>query len=578
MVATLKNASSPYQRGKRSTLQIMLELTAALLVVWLFGVIYSFVEGGSYYGVHAILNMVVALAVTVVCDVVTALCEHKKGGNYKDEILHKIVHNYSYVTAIIFVLTLPAWTPYYVTILGSIFATVVVKNFFGGFGKNVFNPAALARVLVTVCFQSTISASASNLEVIASGTVTSLINNSVHWISFESLLPSGYTLSQVFLGTYFGALGETSTLLILLVGIFLSIRKDINWRTPTFYLGTVFLTSLLVALVLNIKNPFGYSLMHICLGGVAFGAVFMLTDPVTGPTSNFGKALNGVIAGLLTMLIRFTPSSSYPEGVVFSIALCNMISPVIDYLTKGKTNKKQGFHYGFVFGGMIVAMCLNLGIAYSSNDGRNVYSIRGKELAYFEQEEYKSLVEGIGIELENKYYIERETQPEDHPTYELSEKELSYFNASENYMEGLKADLASFKNDLTFVEEEGLAKSYSIYSNKDRFVGYAYHMCLSNQTIDYGYEPAIVKFKAWVVVEFQGKSSVIMKVNADEDGIPAFSTKYFTIVEGMLAGIGGETSGEDYANVADATYSSNIIRRFINAANCQAYVDRKGGK
>lgn len=357
---TLKSSSAPYLRGKKTTLQIMIELGIGLCLVWLFGVIYNFIANGMYYGFKSIYNMLTAVAVTEVCDVCTALVRHKKGASRKEEILTLLGHNYSWISAIILVLTLPAWTPLYVVILGSIFATVVVKNFFGGFGRNIFNPAALARIFIVVCFQSNISASASGIEAISSGTVTTLMNQGCNWLVYSDLLPQGYTLSQVFLGTYNGALGETPTLLILLVGIVLSLRQDINWRTPVFYLGTMALTALFVGLIFKVEEPFAYTLVHLCLGGAAFGAVFMLTDPVSGPTSSFGKAFVGVFAGFITMVIRYSTGSSYPEGVIFSIALSNMISPVIDHFVIGKSSDKLGLKYGIVFGGVILTMVISM--------------------------------------------------------------------------------------------------------------------------------------------------------------------------------------------------------------------------
>ena len=132
--------AAPYQRAKRSTLQIMIELLIALVIVWVAAVVYTFKEAGSEYGIKSILMMVVAVAVTAVCDVLTTIIKHKKDSKESlgKEIVHDLVHNYSWITAVIFTLTLPVWASYYVVIIGSVFATVVVKNFFGGFGRNIF--------------------------------------------------------------------------------------------------------------------------------------------------------------------------------------------------------------------------------------------------------------------------------------------------------------------------------------------------------------------------------------------------------------------------------------------------------
>lgn len=550
----LKVSSAPYQRSKKTTLQIMIELTVGLLLVWLFGLIFTFVEGGSKLGVNAILNMVVAVVVALVCDVITAIAQHKKGASLKTEILDKLSHNYSWVSAVILVLTLPAWTSLYVTAIGSVFATVVVKNFFGGFGKNIFNPAALARILITVCFLSDISAAISGVTAIAGGTVTSIFNSNSHWISFTQLLPEGYTLSQVFIGNYFGAIGETPTLLILLVGIILSIRKDINWRTPAFYLGSVALSGLLVALCLGIKDPLGYTVAHISLGGVAFGAVFMLTDPVTAPTSNFGKALIGAIAGLLTMWIRLTPGSSYPEGVIFSIALCNMISPVIDYFTVGKTTDKLPVKYGITFGTVVASMVLSLGVAWTANDGPNVYTIGGKDVAYYTTTEYQKVEDSVGIALEeNHYLVERTVQPQD-------------------------------AGSVVFIEdtENGLAKSYQIRTNKDKLVGYVYHLSLTDAAIDNHYAAVPVKCEVWIAVDVTSSQLSIYGAKAIEAPyLKHNQIDYNGIATGAVDGLGGEVKVDDttssFEKMADATETSNVIHRVIIAALNQASNDLKGG-
>ena len=206
------------------------------------------------------------------------------------------------------------------------------------------------------------------------------------------------TVKDLFLGTYFGALGETFTLLILVLGVILVVRKVINWRTPVFYLGTVALTALIIALVLGFENPLRYVAYHIALGGLAFGAVFMITDPVTGPTSPFGKSLIGVIAGLLTMLIRV--KGGYPEGVMYSIAFVNLLSPAIDYLTTGKTTYKLPVKYGVVFGTLLASVALVAGLSWSVNGGKEVYEINGIPFG-----QYETLTTTNGIDLKEGHQL-----------------------------------------------------------------------------------------------------------------------------------------------------------------------------
>lgn len=377
---------APYLRSKISTLRIMLELTLALLVVWAAAIWYNFTIS-SDYGVKAILIVVVSLVSTLLIDILVALLRSKGKvelpkeptfGNtlvaYLRYLLYYVVHGYSYVTALIFALIVPIGTPYYVVIIGAIFSTGVVKHVFGGFGSNIVNPAAGGRILVALSFggallpyigETTIKGITTN-----GATVTTVIKNSFNWFAgagmgkhlttaFEQLPVAN--LGELLIGTHGGAIGETFTLLILALGVILAIRKVIDWRFPVFYLGTVLLCALVVGLA-NGVNVVEYMLIHLATGGLAFGAVFMLTDPVTTPTTKFGIVIASIIAGFLTFLIRV--QGGYPEGVIFSIALVNILTPLIDQSIKGQTIARQGKRWGIIGGFVAASLLISLAIGF----------------------------------------------------------------------------------------------------------------------------------------------------------------------------------------------------------------------
>ncbi len=357
--------NAPAQRSKNSTYKIMLILLIGLIVVWISSIIYHFVGVSTKYGIRAITVPLVAILAILVSDSIVASIRYKKDqGPYGEYLLKKLMSEFSYITALIFALTLPAWTPYYVVAVGAIFATVVGKHLFGGFGNNIFNPAAVGRIFVTLAFGGTLAVP-SDLVGTASGlastgsTITTAFNSAGGWYTgnFSTL---NVSLWDVWSGNYLGALGETFTLLILVIGIAFVALKVINWRTPVFYLGTVALTSIVIALITG--APVGsYLLLQLGLGGMMFGAIFMLTDPVTAPTSPFGKALIGVIAGLINVLIRV--QGNYPEGTIFAIAIANMLTPLIDGLTKHRTDQKTLVKWAWVGGLMVVSMALNAGLS-----------------------------------------------------------------------------------------------------------------------------------------------------------------------------------------------------------------------
>lgn len=247
----------------------------------------------------------------------------------------------------------PISTRPYALIISTAFAIIFGKMLFGGFGHNIFNPAAVGRAVIFATFTG------ASTNLVTSATPTALIANSYGWVPANADALDGF-LSQVggwsslFLGTYPGALGETFTIAIVLIGIFLIVRKIIDWRVPVVYLGTIFVMTAIVAIITGVGSYHGipgfiwYPVLHLILGGVVFGAFFMLTDPVTSPTSAAGRTIFALGAGILTVLIRLT--GNLPEGCLYSILLMNMMTPLIESLLDGKQldilkKAKHGFIY-----------------------------------------------------------------------------------------------------------------------------------------------------------------------------------------------------------------------------------------
>lgn len=593
--------AAPYQRAKNSTLKIMLILFAALAVVWVFGIVYSFkldgivngainsyndyantfnennatlINMGIYqakvlrtdfvnYGVRSILMVVIALATTAICDVVTTLVKHKKDSKESlgKEIVNDLIHNYSWVSAIIFALTVPVYTSYYVIIIGSIFATVVVKNFFGGFGKNIFNPAIMARIFVGLCFASQLgipdilveaSTGIGGVKEVAGviagikvdgttgATLTTAFNNTSGWLGttysngiqtvFGGIF-ADYTMMDMLLGNYVGALGETFTLVIFVLGIALSVLKVINWRTPVFYLGTVALTALVIALVCGFANPLQYVVYHLALGGVMFGAVFMLTDPVTGPTSPYGKSLVAVFAGLMTVLIRV--KGGYPEGVMYSIALCNFISPAVDYLTTGKSGAHMVRKVCGVVGTLVVSIALCTGLSVSANGGVTRYEINGVDRV-----QYAMLTETLNLNEGD------ELAPIENYTAKTANVKELILDKENNIS---LAPAYEVKNGGTVVAKAYIVSvTYSIYSghaNED-ITSYAL-VAINNDGTIYGI-------------------SVLKPLNTAGFGLEGSINETFTTE--YVGKDATNYTDKDLAYVAGATYSSKFMKEIISAA------------
>jgi RnfABCDGE-type electron transport complex D subunit len=223
------------------------------------------------------------------------------------------------VTGLIFPLVLPPTVPLWIVAVGSAFGIFFGKEVFGGTGRNIFNPALVGRLFITIAFPQVMSTAwqAPYTDAISSATPLSLYKTGQEITPYVDLL----------FGNVAGSMGEVFSIGIIIGGVFLLITKVGNWRIPVFYIGSVFLFSLIGNIFLPelIAPP----LFQVLAGGLLFGAFFMVTDPVTSPYNNESKILFGIFAGLLTIVIR--SFSGYTEGVMFSIILMNALSPLIDH-------------------------------------------------------------------------------------------------------------------------------------------------------------------------------------------------------------------------------------------------------
>ena len=228
------------------------------------------------------------------------------------------------VTGLLLALNLRADVPIWQCVVGSVFAIVVVKCFFGGLGCNFANPAITGRIFMMLCFASTVGGGAmlsfgakQVVDLTASATPLAIMAKEV-----PDALPS---LLDMFLGFKSGAIGEVSGAAIVLGFVYLVARRVINFETPLIFVGGVYVMSLIIS-----GNPV-FALYQILSGGLLLGAVFMATDYVTTPITRLGKMIFAFGCALVTVLIRFY--GNYPEGVSYAILLMNILSPYIEKWT-----------------------------------------------------------------------------------------------------------------------------------------------------------------------------------------------------------------------------------------------------
>lgn len=319
--------TTPNYRNILSTKDVMIYLLITLLVVSLASVGYYFTLGVEY-GLKALLMIVFSVGAAYLCEGIYFYLLKEK------DIKKAINNSFPYITAILFALILPIGTPYYVVISGSIFSILVGKLLFGGFGQNIFNPALIGRVFVMMSYGDKLQGDLPNkiVDGVSSATPTAIIAGT-EWMG-----ESGVSLANLFLGFYKGSIGETFGILIIILGIWLAMKHVLDWRLPVFYIGTSFLIAFTAGMTHGL-NPLTFALVHLGIGGLIFGGIFMLTDPVTSPVSPYGKIIFAIGAAFFTMLLRFR--SNMPEGVLYSILIMNMLTPMIDKYVIEQTNKNE---------------------------------------------------------------------------------------------------------------------------------------------------------------------------------------------------------------------------------------------
>lgn len=295
-------SESPHVRSGNSTAQVMLDVVIALMP--------ALAAGTVIFGFRAIF-------VTLVCVLAAVASEWIWQKLLKQPIT---VGDFSaVVTGLLLALNLPVTIPLWVAAIGSVFAIIVVKQFFGGIGHNFMNPALAARAfLLTSWAQAMTTWQQPYADAISSATPLAIMKGGL-----EEKLP---TYLEMFLGNTPGCIGEVSTLAILLGAAYLLFRRVISIRIPATYIITV----AVLTFIFGGKDGFfkGDALMHILSGGLMLGAFFMATDYVTTPYTKTGQIIFGLGCGILTSVIRIY--GGYPEGTSYAILLMNVVAPLID--------------------------------------------------------------------------------------------------------------------------------------------------------------------------------------------------------------------------------------------------------
>jgi len=244
-----------------------------------------------------------------------------------------------FVTSFLYALILPATIPLWQVAVGISFGVVIGKEVFGGTGKNVLNPALVGRAFLYFAYPAQISGDAVWTTVDGFSGATALGVSAIEGIT--GVVASGLTWTQAFIGQMQGSIGETSTAACLLGAALLIYTGIASWRIMVGCFAGLIIPVLLVGFV-DSSNPM-MSMpwhWHIVLGGFAFGAIFMATDPVSACQTNKGKWIYGLLIGFLTFVIRVI-NPAFPEGIMLAILFGNVFAPMIDYFVVNANIKRR---------------------------------------------------------------------------------------------------------------------------------------------------------------------------------------------------------------------------------------------
>lgn len=297
---------SPHIRSNTTTATIMRDVLIALLPAVIASVVI--------FGVKALLVEVFSVLCAMIFEwAFEKICNRE----------NTVGDLSAAVTGLLLALNCNVDIPLWQLAFGNLVAIIMVKQLFGGIGKNFANPAITARVVMLIAFSGTMTTWTLPVKLQTADAVTGPTPLTMLAKGITEGFPSH---AQMFLGVHGGCMGETCALALLIGGLYLIFRNVITWHTPVAFIGTVFIFTAIIPGI----DP----ITEILAGGLFLGAIFMATDYATTPSTPMGRIIFGIGCGLITVLIRVW--GNYPEGVSFSILLMNIMTPFISSWTRTK--------------------------------------------------------------------------------------------------------------------------------------------------------------------------------------------------------------------------------------------------
>ncbi|HEY8445004.1 MAG TPA: RnfABCDGE type electron transport complex subunit D [Bacilli bacterium] len=334
----------------------LISLLPLVLFAWVKNGILPFAKGdcGFFQMLYPLLFVLIGGLSTYLIEGLYYLIFFKE-----ENICERLSKSYAIIPGVLLAMVLPLNTPIWLLVLGSIFTSVIGKLLFGGFGYNIFNPALIGYVFISVAFFGVIRSAGGtlnpteSLEIVSNATPLSNFFSNPSMEIDKAIEPYG-NLLNFFVGLIPGSIAETSSLLCIVSFVYLLVRRVINWRIPVIYIGTVFIFTYLIGALNGYATDLRYPLFQILSGGLFFGAVFMATEPVTSPRTPNGEIIFAIFLGVITVMLRYLTDN--PEGVASSILFMNLFTPTIDnvFAKVRVANKPINKVMGYVYAGIIV--------------------------------------------------------------------------------------------------------------------------------------------------------------------------------------------------------------------------------
>ena len=321
----IRKSNNKFYNSNNIMIDFIISLTPIILIGWYQNGIKVFINNKSIASLlYPLIFIFLGSLFTLLSEAVYYFITDKNDRNIN--CIKKSLLSHSIIPGLLLSIILPLNTPIWILLLGCIFASIIGKMVYGGFGHNIFNPALVGYIFLMTAFYGVINNS--HIDTLSSATPLQDLNSVLfHNMTIEEVIKNNGGIINICFGLKTGTIGETSSIACIISFIYLAIKKIIDIKTPIIILFTFFITSFIVGIFIDI-DPLLLSLFNLFNGGIIFGSIFMATEPITSPRSYYGKIIYAFFIGLIALILRLL--SDLRDGTSTAILFMNSLSIIID--------------------------------------------------------------------------------------------------------------------------------------------------------------------------------------------------------------------------------------------------------